>query len=193
MKNNHIMIDLETLSTQPNAHILSIGAVAFSMDKGIVDEFYYCLGIGKQDRHVSLATVAWWMGQSLEARKVFEDPLDGCLPSALMRLHDFCSRSTLDGVCSRGTLDGVWAKGPSFDLVILENAYKQYGINCPWPFWAHRDVRTIEFIFQSMGGLKSVLGTKRGTAHNALDDARVQAQDVIGMMRFIDQVNNKIE
>ncbi|NDD98181.1 MAG: 3'-5' exoribonuclease, partial [Actinobacteria bacterium] len=61
-----VMIDIETLSTQYNAAILSIGAVKWE-ESEIVDTFYInvdpksCKELGL---HVEHKTVEWWMKQS---------------------------------------------------------------------------------------------------------------------------------
>lgn len=36
---NDVMLDLETMSTNPNAAIIAIGAVAFNKKDGVVDRF----------------------------------------------------------------------------------------------------------------------------------------------------------
>ena len=48
----HAMIDLETLATDPNATILTIGGVKFdpNSDKEPHSEFYFRLDVDEQDR-----------------------------------------------------------------------------------------------------------------------------------------------
>lgn len=64
------VIDEESLSTEPNAALYSIGATMVK-DPDIVDRFYVnidpqsCLDVGL---HVSESTSKWWSEQSLEAR-----------------------------------------------------------------------------------------------------------------------------
>ncbi|NJN05272.1 MAG: 3'-5' exoribonuclease [Rhodobacteraceae bacterium] len=57
----HIMIDLETLSTQPDARLLSIGAVSYT-DSTILDDVY--LPVQDVGGHVCPDTVAWWLTQA---------------------------------------------------------------------------------------------------------------------------------
>ena len=58
----HIVVDLETLSTQPNALVLSIGAVALTSSGTPVEggNFYVVLKQDEQGavRHISQSTVA---------------------------------------------------------------------------------------------------------------------------------------
>jgi exodeoxyribonuclease VIII len=72
------MIDLETLGTEPDAPIISIGAAWFDLEtKTIGKTFYATLDVADQidskKRFASAATIKWWMGQSGAARKVFKD------------------------------------------------------------------------------------------------------------------------
>ena len=40
----------------------------------------------------------------------------------------------------------VWAQGPTFDIVLLENAFRRYDIEIPWKFYEVRDARTLTSI-----------------------------------------------
>ena len=72
-----VMIDLETLSTRPNAIILTIGAVRFDRNgpqKPLeeLDTFYRriqmqtCIEVGL---HHCKETTKWWLSQDTEAKK----------------------------------------------------------------------------------------------------------------------------
>ena len=69
-------------------------------------------------------------------------------------------------------IEGVWGNGASFDNVLLATAYKRLGMETPWPFWKDR-------CFRTMKNVCKVDHSFEGTAHNALDDARSQAQHLI--------------
>ena len=73
----HIMIDLETMGTRPDAPIVAIGAVAFRPDSqhkdgemelgGIYGTFYMTIDLAKSVREGAVIdpdTVMWWMQQS---------------------------------------------------------------------------------------------------------------------------------
>jgi exodeoxyribonuclease VIII len=64
----------------------------------------------------------------------------------------------------------IWAQGPTFDITILENLYKQMLVPRPWNFWQIRDSRTL---FGVHGDPRD---KNRASAHNALEDAYSQAQ-----------------
>lgn len=162
-----IMIDLETLSTRPDATILTFGACKFSPYKrhDITDGIYFRISVDEQiglGRHVDNNTVEWWGRQADDVR---EEALgDG----------DRISLAQFSQVLNRFIVgcDNIWAQGPVFDIVILENLYRQLGLPCPWQFWQIRDSRTL---LSTHGDPRDK--NKTGL-HNALEDAVSQAQAV---------------
>ena len=157
------MIDIETLGTDPGAAIVSIGAVRFTVDGGIEDELFVSVDVEScQDYglRIDASTVIWWLGQSADAREQLRGGDD--LEHALRELRAF-----VDGC------DEVWANSPSFDLTILEAAYECVGLSIPWNFWEERDYRTLRAVLEWPDREQD------GTAHDALDDARFQAECLI--------------
>lgn len=161
------MLDLETLSTKPDATVLTFGACKFNpykqedIDKGI----YFRINVDEQitlGRDVDDSTVEWWGKQAEDVR---EEALgDG----DRITLEQFTKELNRFIVGAKN----IWAQGPVFDIVILENLYRQLGLPCPWQFWQIRDSRT----------LLSTHGDPREKnkvgLHNALEDAVSQAQAV---------------
>jgi hypothetical protein len=163
----HIMLDLETLSTRPNAVILTLGAVKFNPfslgDPG--PGLYIRPDVDEQiaqGRDVQDETVNWWMSQAEDVR---EEALgtDGriSVESMYRQLNRF-----LVGA------DSIWAQGPLFDFAILENLYRQYGWPTPWQYWQIRDSRTL-FGVHGDPRVKGKVGL-----HNALEDCVSQATAV---------------
>jgi len=168
----HNMIDLETLDTKPSAAFITVGACQFDPDTGEIGKTFYKRvdwgGAMDGGRTVSPETLKWWLAQSDGARE--EICKDG---EPLQIVLD-----DLRGFLGRGAI--VWGNGATFDISILEHAYK---FKAPWQFWNVRDVRTIV-------DLSSHLVDKRtlkfqGTAHNALDDAVHQARYVSNMWQLL--------
>ena len=123
------MLDLETLSTAPNAVILTIGAVRFSRQDSSpsldsTDNFYRridtrsCVDVGM---HICLETQSWWEKQDVQARNEAFVHEDLPLVQALKEFSEWFG----------GTLH-LWSHGSSFDCVILEQAYKACGLKTPW-------------------------------------------------------------
>jgi len=173
-----IMIDLETLGTTADAAIVSIGAVRFDLDGGLVfdgseasggiaDYFYTALHVDSQHRHISTDTITWWMGQTVDAQSVFSDPKKCGLEPALMDLADWIK----DGLFT-AVKPTVWSNGADFDLPMLAHAYKQVGLKLPWAPYAARCYRT----YKNLPDARTIKVERTGQHHNALDDAIYQAR-----------------
>lgn len=166
---NHLMIDIETLGTRPNAPILSIGAVVFDPNTGKQGAtFYRAIDPANAFLHgvPDGDTFKWWMEQSDAARKAAVAGTT-LLPDALTAL-------TKMPVVWKDVQ--VWANDPDFDVTILNYAFhKTLGCLSPWRFWNTRSCRTIA----------EVAGKRppkpQGVHHNALDDAKHQAKWVSDM------------
>lgn len=165
----NIMVDLETLGQTPGCSIVAIGAVACGDDGWITDTFYVvvsrssCASYGLFEER---QTLDWWACQSAEAREVLaiadRDGDAAGLPDALDALNAFVRRQ------GREVL--VWGNGSDFDNAILAAAARAAHIELAWPFWANACYRTLK------RRAPGVAIKRSGTHHNALDDARSQAE-----------------
>jgi len=177
MRRKHFMIDLETMDTAPTAAPVSIGVVYFDREKAL-DTFYTpvnlssCLAAGLTQ---SMATVDWWAKQSIEARSAWQTPDAPTLLEALTRLSRWLAAhaSTSD--------TAPWGNAASFDVVILENAFKAVGADAPWRFWNHMCFRTVKSMFPHVA-----TPVRSGTHHNALDDAVFQTEHLLNIIRVAD-------
>lgn len=168
-----IMTDIETLSQSYRASILSIGAVKFG-NGNTYDEFYEvvsiqsCIDVGLV---VDEATIAWWMSQSKEARDVLKQSRTRGKPlkHVLESFNDFMVTDKVQ----------FWAHGIVFDIGILERAYEAAGV--PWRVhWNnYMDTRTIFNLYPKDQQL-----TREGTYHNALDDAKHQARNLMHILEI---------
>jgi hypothetical protein len=170
---NHIMVDLETMGTSPNAAIMSIGACVFDPHAvSLASLNYYqnidlasCMKVGLT---VDAGTIEFWMKQPDAAiNALWDDRWD--ITRALKDFSSWIGSTTH----SSGKDVRIWAHGSNFDIVVLESAYRACGLVQPWAYNAMRDDRTL---FELAGvDLKDF---SCGTLHNALDDARNQAMAV---------------
>jgi len=133
----HLMVDMETLATTPNAVVLSLGAVHFDpWGNGIGDQIYFKIDLDDQDklnRDIDPGTLDWWAKQDPVIMEEALSPNDRIsLVEAINRFHKFAWG------CSN-----FWSHGATFDLVILENIYRQLNKTPPWNFWQLRDTRTL--------------------------------------------------
>ena len=161
------MLDLESLGTRPDCAILTLGAVKFDeyTPGSFGDTLYHRIDVDEQlalGRTVQEDTLAWWMNQAQDVREEALGEENRVSLETLYRdLNRFCV-----GV------NNIWCQGPAFDIVILENIYRQCGWPTPWQFWQIRDSRTL---FGVHGDPR-----EKGKAglHNALEDSISQAQGV---------------
>jgi hypothetical protein len=109
------------------------------------------------------------MGQSNAARQVFSEtglPLTTAL-QALATSFDWSDTK-------------VWCNGLSFDVPILDTAYRTCKLVTPWAYYNTRDYRTV---IKSLD--KSVLQSLRvepTVKHNALADAEAQALTLMAIL-----------
>lgn len=133
------MIDIETVSARSNAAILVVAAVKFSrtskFDPQNCSKFYMkvdlddCLAHGL---HQDPDTMAWWGKQDPEIRK---EAFEGTRHPLITVLQEFSHWF--------GTARCVWSHGATFDIPIMENAYKTVGLESPWKYQNCRDTRTV--------------------------------------------------
>ena len=166
-----LMIDIEGLGTGPDTTILTIAAQSFDpLGSGYYEQFYYARITleSQENRSIQQSTIDWWASQPDHAREeAFNDegriPLDQALDE-LGRLIWHSKR--------------VWAQGPTYDMNIIELAYKSYGKPIPWQFYSVRDSRTLCSIWPDR--------PKPPTTHHALEDCRKQIDLVQATLRHFD-------
>jgi len=171
-----IMVDIETMDTEPTAAIVSIGAVCFdkrifsTRDELDARSFYINISLESNEvvgRTFSASTLTWWLKQSKEAQKsLFEEPMLP-LKAALVKYRMWLEKQPADR---------YYANDPDFDIVILNNALKQIGDRSPFAYYQHRSLRTtIEDAYPDDEVIPTI---DIGIAHNAKDDAIKQAMMV---------------
>ena len=146
----HAMIDLETLSTKPNAVILTIGGVKFDPYSNTepTNGMYYRIDVDSQTamgRDVMEDTVEWWGKQAEDVREEAlgdHDRID--LKYFIKQLNKW----------SVG-VDVFWCQGPLFDFAILQDFYAQMKVPVPWNYWQIRDTRTLSSLVPRDSSQKS--------------------------------------
>lgn len=187
----HVSLDLETLSTSPAAVILAIGAVAVCEGSGRQVSFYRVCSIASQpDRRKDASTLDWWEKQTAEARRVLDEAWN---PDIAVPLTTALGDLTAwIGALGQTHQVFVWGNGSSFDVSILEHAYKEISPFVPWNFRHVRDMRTLRDLVLRLG-LEEIVHSRVqrvGTHHNALDDAQFQANIIMASLRVLDDPTN---
>jgi hypothetical protein len=143
MANDHVMIDIETLGTDPGSVIASVGLVRFDPQAGVqsaeellksslkvVIDIEESIADGFT---VSGSTIKWWFNQSREAQKSTFGGKEQLLPTvALREIISFFNLS-----------DKVWGNGANFDIVLLESYFRHYQFALPWKYNKVRCHRTV--------------------------------------------------
>ena len=157
----HLMIDLETLATTPEAAVLTIGACKFDpRGNTIADTFYERIDVDSQDRDINPSTIEWWSKQDKAIQEdAFGEEGRIQMSDAMKKLYTFGFGTT-----------AVWSHGAIFDVVIIENICRKLQQAVTWKFWEVRDTRTLFDIADLTVNIEG--------KHNALADAEAQA-DVV--------------
>lgn len=176
---NHLMIDIETLSTQPNAAFCAIGAVFFEPSTGQIGPSFYETIDPRTSQvrgaHISADTVMWWLRQDKE-------PISELVNSKSHEIEVMLNFARFIEDASPETVKKhlkVWCKGGSFDFPIIKSAFERSSLEgvpmLPWNFWNECCFRSLLTIAGTIG---YVPHPRRSVAHNALTDAVYQAEQV---------------
>lgn len=164
------MIDIETLGTNNDACILTVAAQIFDpLGHGYQEQFFYArVDIDSQpNRSIDQSTIDWWSKQptqSVEEAFCPDDRLS--LPTVLEKLRPLLWNSKR-----------IWANGTTFDMNIIENAYKSLSMSLPWRYYCVRDARTIYSLYPDL--------RKTAASHHALEDCRRQILLLQETMKFL--------
>jgi hypothetical protein len=156
-----LMVDIEGLGTGPDAAILTIAAQSFDpFGTGFYPERCYYARVtleSQEHRNIQQDTINWWATQPEAQAEAFMEEGRVSLDQALDSLYKLAWQHDL-----------IWAQGPTYDINILEHAYKSYGKAQPWQFYRVRDSRTLLSLWPDR--------PKPPVSHHALEDCRRQIE-----------------
>lgn len=169
-----IVIDIETMGTGIDCVIVSIGALIFNRgdEPGTFKStFDIKLDIENQPgRIVDPGTVLWWMGRGMQVAR------EAAFSTSTTRVRLGLGLKQLDDFIKEHNPDECWGCSPSFDMMILQHAYRQHKVEFPIPFWKWSCIRTVESFFYGKNTRKPAKENwLEGTAHDALDDCKMEA------------------
>lgn len=188
----HVAVDLETLSLQPDAAIISIAAVPFDPEKSkifIRDKCFYeavnattCAFFGMR---FDMDTVEWWADRSEEAKAELLNMRWLSIGDAMHSFHSYLEEQKE----KHNAELRIWAQGSDFDIPVLRNAYAKVlpGMELPWKYTGVRDVRTyvLETLEKIYGPeenpydrIPDMPGGEDWLRHSALSDAMRTAWNV---------------
>jgi len=169
-------IDIETLSTKPNALVLSVGICNAN---GNGDQIYLPKNPQiNSGRHVMQETINWW--RKPERAEYYNKLNDECYKAWMddvmiqhahklihnfFMLHDDCEIEDRE----------VWMNSPAFDGVILETLFDQFDLDVPWHYRNLRDFRTLKMLALQKNP-ELVLPETPKNLHDALVDCQWQME-----------------
>lgn len=179
----HAMIDIETIGREPDAIILSIGAVIFDPHGEEVEltndkAYHSILKLDEQkNRTTSIQSIRFWAQQEEDTAHCFfaEEETRESVDAALKRMFMFFWTFKYEDV------DVFWFHGPQFDQVKLETLLKENNFPYPWEYYQVRDSRTL---FSLMPEDPREFPDEF-VSHNAMHDAAVQARGVQKAYKYL--------
>lgn len=176
----HLMLDIETLGTGPDACIIQVGAVAFCPEQNLISPPHAVFELNV--RHDSdpmsrggMETVAWWIRQAIENRSL----ADRVFSQRGAQDMSVVCRALREYLCVHET-QYLWSCGPTFDSALMQAAFRRHEVSWPLPYNADRDFRTLHMFAELLGVEKPpFLGMK----HTGGDDALHQAGFAILIMQ----------
>lgn len=172
-----VMLDIETLSTDKHAAVLSIGAAVFDPINGVTRTDGWAMRMGDLTGHINPATVQWWMKQE-EVVREFSFKGEFRPSEVAIQLRDVLANT-----------DELWASDPDFDCVILQHWWERTLVvsGIPWPvsFRKYRSCRTMSMIAKAKG-IDTSGAWLHDTAHNPVEDAAGQARAVIAVLKALE-------
>ena len=170
-----VMIDIETTGKTPGCNVLSIGATTF-LDVETPQEFYEKIRWDPLNPDFSdeKDTMAWWRNQKQE---VAHEAFSGT-SYYIDVLQDFSNYIRMVREKYRDFL--IYANGSAFDFPTLEYAFRATGIVIPWQYHERQCYSTLKKHFPRVPKPRF-----NGNKHNALSDARNQADHCEDILKFI--------
>lgn len=174
------MIDIETLGVRSGSIITQIAVRGFSLECGVSTHQRLNKKIDISDSilngmSIDQSTVDWWKAQSKEARELVFSGDKVSLSEALDELSKLVKSE--DNV-------RVWGNGSSFDISLLEEAYRIMNKEIPWKFYRVRDLRTIVDLAELKGFNKKDIKFE-GVPHNAEDDCLHQIKICCSAFKYL--------
>jgi hypothetical protein len=177
-----VMIDLETMSLEPNAAIVQIGGYVFQGELDSTNtHFDVYIKPESSERtglHVDKDTMAWWDTQDALVRSgVFGGTYN--IDEALIAFLDWCQH------ISHGDLKRlqVYCRGPEFDWVVLKNACEKVLGQWPLSYKSPQSSRTLDDIAAYVG--MKVPEFDNAQIHNAHADAYYQGRKAVYILTHL--------
>jgi hypothetical protein len=177
----HVVLDIETLDTGPNAAIIALAALVMTVEYGIFnDDFYEIVDLDssiKSGGTIGADTLKWWLTVPSESAKA------EVIKKQSEPLVEVLARFTK--YMTRGKNVKVWGNGANFDNVIIRSSYDRLGMVCPWSSKQDMCFRTLKGFFPEL-----IVKPPVDKQHIAIEDTRAQAISLLSMLRKMNDSTN---
>lgn len=195
----HIMLDNETLSVLPNAHIVQVGLVHFDPHtfNPISDKVISISHERQPGTVVEASTVAWWLERPKDVQhSVFYGEEDRIpIRSACCELYRFIinacrqvwQEDDTPGLTDLHQAVHIWAKPARFDIPQWENAFQHANVQVPWFRRNVNDVQSLLNDAARRGFDSNTIKSQTTGMHMPLNDCFWQ----IRLLKAITEFNQK--
>ena len=182
----HIVLDLETLGTNPGCVVFAIGAVAFDTEVdtpgNFSNQFHSAVSIMdaiEQGFTISSSTLNFWRNKySVEYELACKLSVGISPEKACNSFNNWYQNFSLHGK----EKVYVWGNGNEFDNAILKNYFEQCGVDLPWTFREDMDFRTVKLLFPQCKPNED-----NKDPHNSLADAKYEGEWLQNILRHIEK------
>jgi hypothetical protein len=179
----HVMVDLETMGTEPYSVIIQVGLAEFDpyeadttkVIKNSMELTVDPISQVKAGLRMDPDTVMWWMQDAQdEARKLWMKQIKFDMRLTMEGVRDWLKHVETEGdnkPFNEFKSIMMWSNGADFDVPRLSEFYKVGGEPTPWNFRNVRCFRTLKALDRA----KTFMPPDIGVKHTALADALHQA------------------
>lgn len=181
----HVMIDIETIGTNPGDAILSIAAVEFNRT-GVKNDSDFLVEISTES-----CVLDYGMNIDMETVDEFLVPAEADFTVEGRELDDALRK--FNNWLPNDSDTRVWANSPSFDCKFLDDAYERCGMQQGWNWYRQRDVRTAKEFYRYMSDKDVPDNSMEGTPHEPLYDAKNQAMTVVESQKMAEKARRALK
>ena len=166
----NLMLDIETLSTEPNAMVFEVAIVPFT-DSGKVRPGHLHICFNATTGHIDPATVQWWLNRA-----------DACTLGK-SAMSESGAAEKIETYLHTRSAQYLWAQPTSFDCVVLQQFLMRNGHGPALPIDSRqwRDLRTA----RELANWPRTEKRDGHTSHNAYDDCVRQIDTLAECWRIL--------
>lgn len=162
---NNVMIDIETLGSASGSALLSIGAIFFDIESGVLDKHIYIeIDLNDSLKHgmsIEGDKLQWWLKQSNATRKLIHSQNTAfSLKDALEIFSKFLKDSKIQNDLI------VWGNSAKYVFGILSDAYNKLDLTIPWNSDNERCLNTFSSLKPKIKDNTTFVGIKHYPLHD---------------------------